>query len=344
MLHSLKKWALIYMQLILKLFITVFVLFLGCKTFAQEVIIPKAKTKAERKTERKKMTLEERIEDVLPVDVTLPSASVSLPGNEKITSVEDAKKYVQETLPGYGAKGKELKAKAKKKKKEIAEAKAKIFDGKKYEGIAVEKNIYRRGSGSRMKYIEFYTLKEFQQPSIYAKSVFWYDERTKRIVEAISRDKKTNHLMHGPYKEYYGENLIKEGYYYLGTMDARWETYDRDFILQDKVYYNKGFLKDAEISYYDEGQKKIKEVIPMLYGKQTGDYYRFHEEGTLAEEGKYDDGVKVGRWVDYYESGNRRKSETQYPKDCYDTTEPIVIREYSAEGRMTFEHDSVKRM
>jgi len=332
------------MRLKLRFFITGFLLLIGCQLIAQDVIIPKAKTKAERKMERKKMTLEERIEDTLPVDVTLPSVSVKLPGAEKITSVEDAKKYVQETLPGYGAKGKELRAKVKKKEKEIAAAKAKIFDGKKYEGIEVEKNIYKRGTGSRMKYIEFYTLKDFQEPNIYAKSVFWYDERTKRIVEAISRDKRTNHLMHGPYKEYYGENLIKEGYYYLGTMDARWETYDRDFILQDKVYYNRGFFKDAEISYYDESQKKIKEVIPMLYGKQTGDYYRFHEEGTLAEEGKYDDGVKVGKWVEYYESGNRRKKETQHPADCYDKKESIVVREYSAEGRMTFEHDSVKRM
>jgi antitoxin component YwqK of YwqJK toxin-antitoxin module len=288
--------------------------------------------------------LEEKIEDALPVDVSLPSASAKLPGGEKITSVEDAKKYVKETLPGYGEKGKEFKAKAKKRKKEMEEAKAKIFNGKQYEGIAVEKRIYKRGTGSRMKYIEFYTLKDFQQPSIYSKSVFWYDERTKRVVEAISRDKNTNQLMHGPYREYLGENLIKEGFYYLGTMDGRWETYDKEFILLDKVYYNKGHLKDAQISYYDKAQQKIKEVIPMLYGKQTGDYYRFHEAGTLAEEGQFDEGVKTGRWVEYYDSGNRRMKETQYPKDCYDPSEPIILREYSANGKMTFEHDSVKRM
>ncbi len=308
---------------------------------AQVVIIPKAKTKAERKAERKKMTLEERIEDVLPVDVSLPSASATLPGGNKITSVEDAKKFVKETLPGYG---KEFKAKAKKKKREIAEAKAKVFNGKQYEGIDVEKRIYKRGTGSRMKYIEFYTLKDFQQPNIYAKSVFWYDERTKRIVEAISRDKRTNQIMHGPYKEYYGDNLIKEGFYYLGTLDGRWETYDKEFILVDKVYYNRGFYKESEIIYFDDAQQKIKEVIPMLYGKQTGQYYRFHEAGTLAEEGQYDDGVKIVRWVEYYESGNRRKQETQYPKDCYDKAEPIVVREYSEAGKMTFEHESVKRM
>ncbi|WP_341226434.1 hypothetical protein [uncultured Arcticibacterium sp.] len=338
MLDSEKKSGQINMRPII--FNTSLFLLLTSFSFGQD-IIPRAKTKAERKAERKNMTLEERIEDTLPVDVTLPSASAKLPGGEKINTVEEAKKYVTETIPGYGKK---VKDKSRKAKKALAEAKEKVFDGKRYEGIEVEKRIYRRGSGSRMKYIEFYTLKEFQQPNVYAKSVFWYDERTKRIVEAISRDRKTNHLMHGPYKEYIGESLIKEGFYYLGTLDGRWETYDKEFILQDKVYYNKGFFKDSDISYYDEAQQKLKEVIPVLYGKKTGEYYRFHENGTLAEEGKYDSGVKIGRWVEYYESGNRRKSETQHGKDCYDDTEPIVIREYSETGKMTFEHESVKRI
>jgi antitoxin component YwqK of YwqJK toxin-antitoxin module len=195
-----------------------------------------------------------------------------------------------------------------------------------------------------MQYTEFYTLKEFKSPGPYARSVFWYDERTRRIIEAVSRDHKTNRLMHGPYREYRGETLIKEGYYYLGMQDGRWVTYDNDFILLDKVSYKRGFLEDAEISYYDDAHTKIKEVVPYLYGKQTGPYYRFHEAGTIAEEGQYDSGVKVGRWIEYHDSGNRRKKEIQYPKDCYDETQPVVLREYSEDGKMTFEHESVKRM
>jgi antitoxin component YwqK of YwqJK toxin-antitoxin module len=305
--------------------------------------VPTAKTKAQRKAERKDMTLEQRIEDMLPVDVTLPSASVNTPKGE-IKSLEDAKKQIAETKSTFNEKGKELRAQAKKVKKRVKEAKEQLFDGKTYEGLAVEKQIYRRGSGSHMQYMEFYTLKDFKSPGQYARSVFWYDERTRRIVEAVSRDHNTNHLMHGPYREYRGETLVKEGYYYLGTLDGRWVTYDNDFILLDKVTYNRGFLDDAQISYYDADSSKIREVIPYQYGKMTGQYYRFHEAGTLAEEGLYDNGVKVGRWVEYYDSGNRRKKEIQYPKDCYDPAEPIVLREYSEEGKMTFEHESVKRM
>ncbi|MFT4734961.1 MAG: antitoxin component YwqK of YwqJK toxin-antitoxin module [Arcticibacterium sp.] len=331
------------MQLILKITCLTSLLFSLNISLAQD-IIPKAKTKAERKAERKSMTLEERIEDVLPIDIGLPSASANLPGGKKITSVEEAKKYVNETVSGVSSKSKQIRAEIKKKKKAFDEAKAKVFDGKKYEGIGVEKQIYKRGTGSRMKYMEFYTLEDFQAPDVYAKSVFWYDLRRRRIVEAISRDPRNNKLMHGPYKEYLGETLVKEGFYYLGTLDGRWETYDKEFILLDKEYYNRGFYKDSEISYFDGGKEKIKEVVPMIYGKKTGEYFRFYKNGILAEEGQYDDGAKVGGWIEYYDSGNRRRKEIQYPHDVYDKAEPILLREFSSDGKMIFEHESVKRL
>src|SRR5690606_12320172 len=117
-----------------------------------------------------------------------------------------------EAKSGFNEKGKELKEQAKAAKKKAKAAKQNLFDGKSYAGFSVEKQIYRRGSGSHMQYMEFYTLKDFTSPGPYARSVFWYDERTRRIVEAVSRDQKTNHLMHGPYREYRGETLVKEGY------------------------------------------------------------------------------------------------------------------------------------
>lgn len=319
--------------------ITVLLLLIGHQLYAQDVV-PKAKSKADRKEERKGMTLEERIEDILPVDLSLPSASVKLPGSGNISSVEEAKKYMKETLPGYGA---EVKAKSKKARKELEKAKEKLFNGKEYEGLAVDKQLIRRGSGSRMRYTEFYTLKEYENPSPYVKEIYWFDTKTSRVVNAQNRDKSRNVLMHGPYKEYVGESLMKEGFYYKGMKHGRWVSYDKDFILLDKTEYSKGFLEDAEISYYDEAAEKIKEVIPMQFGEQTGDYLLFHENGTLATEGQYDKGKRVGTWIEYYQDGNKRKKETRYGTDCYDTTPPLVVREYSPTGEMTFEHESVKR-
>ncbi|SOE21443.1 hypothetical protein SAMN06298216_1910 [Spirosomataceae bacterium TFI 002] len=316
-----------------------FILAIGF-SFAQESVIPKAKTKAERKAARKKMTLEERIEDTIPVDINLPTASAKLPGSEKISNVEDAKKYINETLPGYGAKAKK---KIKKTKKQIAEAKAMVFDGKKFEGLPVEKQIYRRGSGSRMTYIEFYTLDGNQEPSPYHRILTWYDLKRKRIAEAVARDRKTNLLMHGPYKEYRGDFLVQEGEYYMGEKHGRWVSYDKDFILLEKEVYNKGHYADSDITYFDADSVKIKEVLPKIFGEETGQYLLYHENGTLAMEGMMDGGFKVGKWVEYYDGGNRRKKEIQYRKDRYDEAEPLVVREYSEDGKMIFEHESVKR-
>jgi len=314
------------------------------KIHAQD-IIPKAKTKEQKKAERKKMTLEEKIEDIVPVDIGLPKASVNLPGDNKITNVEDAKKFLNETLPGIAS---DAKAKSKKLRKNRKKAKADAFDGRTYEKMAVEKQIYKRGSGERMIYMEFYTLKEHSRPNPYTRSLFWYDLKTKKVVEAIQRDTKTNKLMHGPYKEYRGDVLIKDGYYYLGAKHGRWEEYgeeqDKDFVLIQKEVYNKGFYAESQITYYNGDSSKVKEVIPMLFGKQTGSYWKFHQDGTLAEEGKLDNGVRVGKWIEYYEGGNRRKKETQYAADCYDAAEPFTVREYDAGGKLTFEHESVKKL
>lgn len=307
---------------------------------AQDVI-PKAKTREQKKADRKKMSLEERIEDIVPLDVNLPKASVNLPGENKITNVEDAKKFLSETLPGIAS---DTKAKTKKLKKARLKAREKSFDGKNYEKLAVEKQIFKRGSGERLIYMEFYTLREDARPSPYTRSLFWWDTRASKVVEAIQRDTKTNKLMHGPYKEYRGEELVKEGHYYLGAKHGRWEEYDKDFNLIEKETYNKGFYAGSEISYFGNDSSKIKEVIPVLYGKKTGSYWKFHQDGTLAEEGKLDNGVRVGKWIEYYEGGNRRKRETQYAVDYYDKAEPFTVREYDPNGKLMFEHESVKKL
>lgn len=302
--------------------------------------IPMAKTRAERKAERKTMTLEERIEDALPVDVSLPSASAKLPGSDNISSIEDAKKYFTETLPGYGA---DVKKKAKKKKEELKKLREKSFNGKEFENFKVEKQIYKRGSSSRMTYIEFYTLDQKAEPSPYHRILTWYDTKRKRITDAIARDRSTNLLLHGPYKEYRGENLVKEGFYYLGQKHGRWVSYDKDFILLDKETYHKGYLEESIISYYDTDSTKIKEIIPVLYGEKTGEYLLYHKEGTLATEGFLEDGVRIGKWVEYYPTGNRRKKEWQYGATAYDKVEPTLLREYDESGRLIYEHDTVKK-
>lgn len=312
------------------------IIFFSLQAIGQDVV-PKAKTKEQRKAERKKMTLEQKIESTLPVDVSLPSASLNAPGSQKISSLEDARKYVNETVPDYG---KSVKERTKKAAKNLKKQEAKLFDGKNYKGIAVEKRILKRRSSSQL-YQEFYVLKEHREPLPYHRIFTWFDEKNKRFAEVLSRDPKTNSLLHGPYREYRGDNLVKEGYYYLGVKDGRWLQYDKDFILLDKENYNEGFYEESRISYHSD--KKIHEVIPVRFGKISGNYYRFFENGTLAEEGRYDDGKKIGKWVEYYEGGNRRKKEVQHPVNYFDETEPYTLVEYDDKGRITFENKKQTR-
>jgi hypothetical protein len=305
-------------------------------SFGQDVV-PKAKTKAQQKAERKNKSLKQKIEDTLPVQVDLPTPpSINLPGDNKISSVEDAKKFLNETLPDVKN---DLKKKAKKAKKFLNKD---GFDGKKYETYKVQKKILKKGSGSRLIYQEFYVLKGVEKANMYQRNLFWLNLKTKKIVEAIARDNATNVLLHGPYKEYHGENLFLEGSYFLGSKHGRWLYYDKDFNLVNKEYYNKGFFSDAKISYYGADSLKIKEVFPVVYGDTTGAYWKFYEDATLAEEGKYDHGKKVGKWVEYHQGGNRRKKETQHPSDLYDTTAPYIVREYDGNGKLIFENANSK--
>ena len=299
--------------------------------------VPQAKRKGDKGY--KKETIQEKL-DRLPVGVSTPQASVSLPGGNNISSIDDAKKFATETLPDLGLK---ISKTFKDVKKEIKGLK-KDFNGKNYEGIKVQKQLIRQGSGNSLTFFEFYTLKEFTQPNPYNRRLFWFDHKVNRIVEGIGRDRETNDLMHGPYKKYLGDLIVEEGWYYLGTKDGRWESYDKNYNLLNKEYYERGFYQDSEISFYDEKQSKIKEVKPKLYGKVTGEYFYFYESGTLAEQGFMDDSIKINKWVEYYPTGNRRKKETQYGKDCYDASfESYILYEYDEKGRITFESPKIRK-
>lgn len=292
--------------------------------------IPKPKSREEIRAERRQGTIEERIERILPVDIALPKASLNLPGAAPITGVEDAKKYISETIPGLK---KQAKSKIKKGKEAVKSA-VDVFDGKKYGDFAVQKNIYKRGTGSRMVYMEYYTLKGTSRPLPFVREIFWIDTRTGKVVQALGRDRERYALLHGPYKEYVGEVLVKEGFYYLGARDGRWLEHDSKNILQDKTYWNRGFLAESKMSYFDSSYTRLKEVIPVQYGRETGMYYAFHESGTVALEGMMEDGVRVGKWVEYFPTGNRRKKEWQYDLN---ETEPSLLREYNDRGQLVFE-------
>ncbi len=243
-------------------------------------------------------------------------------------------------LGDLGLKVKEFKKKRSERRKKAKTAKTE------YEGLPMIKAYTKIGSGDRTVVEEFYVLKNYQAPSPYVREVFWYDLKGGRVSSSAIKEKEGIYLLHGPYKRYQNGELMEEGYYYAGTKDGRWEKYDAKFMLLDKTRWHHGFPADSRITYYDSTHTKIKEVIPIEYGKVKGQYLAFYENGLPAEEGKYENDQKVGRWTDYYPTtavGRRRKRLTQYARDGWDTAfEPYVISEWDDRGKATYERPKDK--
>ena len=224
----------------------------------------------------------------------------------------------------------DVEKKEKKKKKK----RSRYFMGHK------TKRAYTRTGRDERETLELFSyLPEHKEPDAYAQEKFVYDVKRKKIGKVRGTvDPDRYKLLHGPYKKTYGDVVVEEGYFYIGTKHLRWETYKRDGTLADKAHYDKGFLRDAVITYYGGNTEKIKEIIPYAYGEVQGTYYRFYENGQLEWVGNYDKGRKVGVWVKHYDFRNRRHYEFQYPETAYDPqTEPVLIKEYDRHGSLIFE-------
>ncbi len=213
-----------------------------------------------------------------------------------------------------------------------------------YLGIKTKKQFIKVGSGPRQTIELFNLMTEFKEPNPYIRDVYWYDSKTKKITLTKKIDKSNMRLLHGPYKKMVGGKLVEEGFYYMGTKHGRWEQYNANFTLVDKTKYHKGWLEESQIIYYDAAKTKIKEVIPVEFGVKTGDYFSYYEEGQLEMEGRYDNGVKVGKWTEYYQYRRRKKKEIQYAASPFDKDfEPYVIREWDDKGKLTFDREEEEK-
>ena len=226
-------------------------------------------------------------------------------------------------------------------KKMVKTAKKKLQPRDEYAGIKSEHKLGNYGSGVRMTVEEVNVVKyvEDEALSAYATEIFIFDPSQSRVVSIPTKDAKNAQICHGPFKKYVNQKLIEEGFYFMGVKDGRWESYGPENELENKVYYEKGYTAGSTIHYYDAANKKIKEVIPRLYGKVRGTYYSFYPGGSLKEDGRMDDSIKVGRWREYHEfgSGGRLKKEWRFGKDKFDTTEPLLIQERDQQSKVIFQ-------
>lgn len=222
----------------------------------------------------------------------------------------------------------------KEEKKEKKKRKKNVFYG-----IKTKKGFTRRGFGKNLTLELFHYLKE--PPSEldpFVPEVYWYDKSQRKVKSTQGFDPRQGYILHGPYRVLIDDNVVEEGIFYMGMKHGRWTKYDRDGTLLDKRKYIKGWPKESVLKYYDQDRTKLKEIIPIVYDEKNGDYFLFHENGTVAIKGTYEEGVKVGRWTEFYPFLNRRKKEIIYPSDPYDKeTKPYINREWNKRGQTVYE-------
>jgi hypothetical protein len=217
--------------------------------------------------------------------------------------------------------------------------KKKVLPKDEYEGTKTERRVGNYGNGGRATLEEFNVVKYVEDEAVsqYVQEIWWYDPGQSRIVNTPLKENQRAQICHGPYRKIVNQLVVEEGNFHMGAKDGRWETYDSEGILVTKIYYDRGFPAGSNISYFDAAKLKIKEVIPFVYGKSTGQYLLFYPSGNLALEGKLDEGVRIGRWREFYEfgSGGRLKKEMRYGKDKFEEIEPIIVQERDEKGKIT---------
>jgi len=224
-------------------------------------------------------------------------------------------------------------------KAERAEPKKKKVKKGVYYGLKTKKGFTKIGFGDNTTIELFHYLKVYEEPDPYVQNIFWYDFRRKQIRRSKNINRDYGVILHGPYKKMRGEQILEEGIYFVGTKHGRWMSYDRNDLVVDKRKFYKGWPKESLVKYYDEERTKLKEVIPVLFGKKEGLYYYFYENGDIAVTGSYSNDEKVGKWVEYYSIRRRRKKEIVYPEDPWDKiNKPYILKEWDLQGKTRYDY------
>ena len=262
---------------------------------------------------------------------------------------------------------KENTAEFKKKK-----PKKRVFYGKK-----TKRGFIKTTKGTDIIIEHFHYLKVWEEPSKYVKDIFWYSFENNKIEKSKKFDSQSSKILHGPYKKTINNVTLVEGIYYVGTKHGRWIEYtkpkehkfrtgddkrkyyddENNVVILDgsdtiityqelisKESFNRGWPKNAEISYYDPQKEKLKEVIPYdADGNMTGEYYLYYKNGKIQLRGNLFDGKRVGYWTEYQTiKGKVRKlKELKYP-DYPESEEPEgeLIRLFDETGIMIYDKSS----
>lgn len=232
-----------------------------------------------------------------------------------------------------GVEEEEKKRKKKKKKKKV------------YFGLKTKKGFAKKGTSTVTTELFRYVSMEHLMENPYQQAIHYYDAKKKRLREddynTVRKKLKKGEkivLLHGEYRQIKEGIIREEGFFYKGLKHGEWSEYDRKDILIERVKYDLGWLEASKITYYDAAETKLKEVIPILHDRIEGTYYRFYENGYIAEKGEYANNVRIGLWREYYPNLQRKK-DTQHPYRWWVEEKPYLLREWNERGEMVYDHD-----
>ena len=248
-------------------------------------------------------------------------------------SEEQAKKPLTIDLASEDEPEEEGEAKKKKRKKNV------------FYGVKTRKFFVRSGAGERTTFESFHYLKEYEDPDPFVRDIYWYDFDSRKIKKNRNINRKKGVILHGPYEKYRLDGTILEtGIFYKGTKHGRWTRYDNKNILLDKKKYYKGWPKESIVSYYDQDRKKLKEIIPVEYGKKEGNYFLFHDNGMVAVSGEFQNDEQVKVWREYYKFRRRKKKEVQFKPDPWDEDfHTHIIKEWNEKGELIYDRQVFQR-
>ena len=225
---------------------------------------------------------------------------------------------------------------------EVVKVKAKknIFFGEK-----VKPSWLKNNQRNKVVIEEFFFFKEPIMVNKYVQTIYVLDRDRNRITGVRPSGKPMELVLHGPYKKFRDDVLIETGVFMYGAKHQRWVLMDDNQKLLNKEHFYRGWYRDSEISYYDVVAKtKIKEVIPIQYGKKEGAYYYFFSNGKMAAKGRYQFDKRIGIWEEYYNIARTTiKREIQYPKDAFDKSPAYIRKEWDNRGNPIYTSPKIKR-
>lgn len=150
-----------------------------------------------------------------------------------------------------------------------------------------------------------------------------YDTEGVLILEKIYRDS----VQIGSHRQYYGragnppyvnpKQVKIEGQFVDGKRNGEWLSYYDNGQLGVKQTFVEGILEGPYLEYTPYGQL----VIETSYrnSKPHGVFKRYSIGNTLQEQGEYDMGKKIGKWVTYFPETNILESESIYDMSGHKT-------------------------